>query len=122
MPVLRDHGVLGLEIAVDDASRVRRSQGPRDLAGDAERLADGKGALAAPGRAGVEQRAQRPPAHQLHGDEDVARVLADVVDGGDARIGDGRRRALRKRFQLVKEKLYEIGRREGLVPGGEQER
>jgi RNA polymerase sigma-70 factor (ECF subfamily) len=48
--------------------------------------------------------------------------LAEVLhQGGDPLDEDGRRREaarLRKRFQLVKERLYEMGRREGLFDDG----
>jgi len=47
-------------------------------------------------------------AQVLHDDE-VAPLEGDALKREAAR--------LRKRFQMVKEKLYEMGRREGLVPG-----
>lgn len=53
---------------------------------------------------------------------DLARVLHE--DDATPLEGEALKREaarLRKRFQLLKEKLYEMGRREGLVGGGEGE-
>ncbi len=53
---------------------------------------------------------------------DLARVLHEDDEApleGEALKREAAR--LRKRFQLLKEKLYEMGRREGLVPPGEPE-
>jgi RNA polymerase sigma-70 factor (ECF subfamily) len=48
--------------------------------------------------------------------EDLARVMS----GGEIEAGEALKREsarLRKRFQLIKEKLMEMGTREGLIPG-----
>jgi RNA polymerase sigma-70 factor (ECF subfamily) len=49
---------------------------------------------------------------------DLARVTLDVVDPGEEALKRESAR-LRKRFQLVKDRLVELGRREGLLPGDE---
>jgi RNA polymerase sigma-70 factor (ECF subfamily) len=52
--------------------------------------------------------------------KDLARVmLGDDGDAGDAALAKESQR-LRKRFQLLKEKLLEAGRRAGILGGGEE--
>ena len=54
---------------------------------------------------------------------ELAQVLHE--DEATSLVGEALKREaarLRKRFQLVKERLYEMGRREGLVPEGSGEK
>lgn len=79
--------VLALEVAVDDARRVRRRERRGGLAGDRQRLLDRQPA------APLEPRRERLPLEQLHGQEDDRRpiglgVVADVEDPADVRVGD----------------------------------
>ncbi|MBK7579740.1 MAG: sigma-70 family RNA polymerase sigma factor [Myxococcales bacterium] len=48
--------------------------------------------------------------------EELARVLSDASDDLDAATLKREASRLRKRFQLLKKKLLELGRKEGLVP------
>lgn len=54
---------------------------------------------------------------------DLARVLHEDDDAAlEGKALEREAARLRKRFQLVKERLYEMGRRAGLVSPGEPER
>ena len=96
--VLRDHHVLRLEVAVDDARRVRRRQ---SASGGEEDVQDLPASCAA-------RRAQplldRLPVDQLHRDEHAVAERAGVVDGDDVRVreaGDGARLAEQPRATLA---------------------
>ncbi len=74
-----DEDVRGLQVAVDDAPRVRGFQRVRDLDRDVEE-----------GRelewAGDQAVMKRFAVEQLHGDEGFALVLVDVIDGADVGV------------------------------------
>ena len=76
VPAGGEHDVLGLEVAVDDAARVQR----REPLGHLHRQ---RQALRRRHRV-AHPRAQGRAAHVLHGDEERALVLPDVVDAGNA--------------------------------------
>ncbi len=76
-PVGRAHDVLGLQIAMDDATGVGRRQRRGDVA---RRPQDVRGERP---RAAGDFLAQRPPVHVLRGDEQVAVVLFERVNGAD---------------------------------------
>ncbi len=79
-PVLRagrvDDHVLRLQVAVDDPARVRVVDGVRHLREEREEPAHGL-------RRVVEERAERRPLREVHGDVGAALVLAEVVDADD---------------------------------------
>ena len=77
--VARDHDVGGLDVAMDDAARVRR----RERAGDLDGIVERRGNRQRPLR---QQPIERRAVHQLHRDEGRPRVLADLVDGDDVRM------------------------------------
>ena len=83
-PVLPDHHVVGLEVAMDDAGAVSLGQRRRHLDADVDHRRDVE--LGASG--GV---AERPAVHELAGDEVRARRVADVVDRDDVRVVQRRR-------------------------------
>jgi hypothetical protein len=87
--VLRDHDVVGLEVAVLDPCRVRLGERVGHLHGDLERLA--RRELPA-----GQQVAQRAALDQLHRDPGDTRVLADVEHRDDVRVVErgGRARLL----------------------------
>ena len=75
-----DENVLGLEVAMDDAFRVRGSQAVRDLDGGPQQRLDRQ-------RPGRQEVAQRAPFDQLHREVRDAVRLADIVDGDDVGVG-----------------------------------
>ena len=77
---INDH-VVGLEVAVGDASLVRFGEPLSHLSGDAQGILDGHGAPA-------DVVTKSLTLHQLHGDENNALSLADFVNCGDVRVGD----------------------------------
>jgi hypothetical protein len=81
-PVGRQEDVRGLEVAVDDPGRVQGLEGAEDAAGERGRLRRRKGPAAQPVGQGLSLQ-------QLHGDEELAVVLADLVDLADVRVIDG---------------------------------
>ena len=81
--VARHHEVPGLQVPVHDARRVRLREAGRDLGGELEQLLHGEGTV-------LEHLLERPALHQLHRDEARPLVLADLVDGGDVRMVEGR--------------------------------
>src|SRR2546422_7650303 len=77
-PVLIEHDVVGLDVAVHDPALVRVREGPGDLDED---LADfGRGERAA----GGEHARERLAAQELHDEVDDAAALADAIDRDDA--------------------------------------
>ena len=101
--VLRDHQVLGLQVPVDDAGGVGLGQALGGLDGDIEQP------LGRQRLAGGDELAQGLSLDQLHGDVEGAVGLADVVDGQDVGMIQGRGRA-----GLLLEALAAIGiRRDG---------
>ncbi len=83
-PVGADHDVAGLEVAVDDAARVRGREPLRDLCGQVERLIELE-------PSGHEPLAQAAVAQVLHRDVRDASGLADVVNRDDVRMVEGGR-------------------------------
>jgi hypothetical protein len=81
-----DEDVRGLDIAMDDALRMRRHQRLGDLQRQAEH-----GFRFQP--RGCEQFGERAPFERLHDDEVRAFVLVDVVDRADVRMVERRSRA-----------------------------
>jgi hypothetical protein len=75
-----------LEVAVHDAARVQRGERRQHAERDRYRLRDGQGAA---GKA----LAEGLPLEQLHGDEQLAVILTDVVELADVGMIDARRRA-----------------------------
>ena len=82
MPAIGQEDVPRLDVAMDDAVGVGRVQGVGDLDADVHQLMDLE-------RTGQQPIAQGLPLHQLHDDEGVALVIADVVDGADVRVVQG---------------------------------
>ncbi len=76
----------GLDIAMNNAFRVRRFQRVRDLDGQLEQHIHRESLLPDP-------QLERLPFEQLHGDEIAAIGLPDLVDGADIRMVQSRRRA-----------------------------
>ena len=103
--VARQHHVLGLEVAVDDAGGVRAGEALGQLAGDVEHL---------PGRErvlGADEVAQRRPVHELHDGEGQPRRLADLVDRDDVGVveGGGRARLLGESAEAVRDRGEGLG-------------
>jgi hypothetical protein len=73
--------VRGLEVAVHDPARVQRLQGREDAEADGQGLGDAQ-------RPALEALGERLPLQQLHGDEHLPAVLADLVDLADVRVVD----------------------------------
>ena len=102
MAVRGQHDVVGLDVTVDDALVVGLGQAIRDLDRDLDRVLQVELLVR-------DQRSQRPPFHELHGDEDRAVLLVDVVDLRDGGVRDRRRRA-----RLTHEAAPPIGIRDEL--------
>ena len=83
LPARGHEDVGGLEVAVDDALRVGRLEGVRDLDPEVEERAELERPLPDPLR-------ERLPLEQLHGDEVLPLVLLDRVDRADAGVVEGR--------------------------------
>ena len=79
-PVAREEDVVRLEVAMDDPRRVRRRETAPGVEEDGDNLAPCAGRL--------EPRAERPPFDELHRDEDLLAVGADVVHGDDVGVGE----------------------------------
>jgi hypothetical protein len=77
-PVLADQGVLGLEVAVDEAGLV----GGGEAASGLQEHGDDLG----PRPRLTQPLAQGLAAHELHGEEDLVAGLADLVDVDDVRV------------------------------------
>ncbi len=95
MPLAGHQHVLGLEVAVDDAARVRRGQALRHLRRPVQRSGQRDGPLAEPGP-------ERLALEQLGDEVGLAVVDAHVVEGHHVRVGH---RADQPRFSL--EALHE---------------
>ena len=76
MASLRDENVGGFDVAVDDAFSVRRVQSFRNLDRSIQNAFDFH-------RAPADALLQRLTLQHLHGDEPLALVLADFVDGAN---------------------------------------
>ena len=83
--VPRDHDVVGLDVAVEDARVVGLGQTLGDLEGDLDRPQEVELAVG-------DELADGPAVDVFHGDEQDAVDFVDVVDLGDGRMGDGRGR------------------------------
>ena len=101
--VAGDHHVLGLEIAMHDAARVR---GGDALARSAARSATARRGGSAPR---VEPGAQRLAVHELRDDERRAAVLGELEDREDVRM-----RELRDAHRLALEPRERVGIRREL--------
>ena len=84
--VRREEHVRRLEVAVDDAARVQRGQRGQHAEADRHRLGDAQ-------RPAPQALGERLALEQLHGDEQLAAVLADLVDLADVRMVDAGRGA-----------------------------
>ncbi len=82
-PLWPDHHIVGLEIAVNDARVMRFDQRRRNLDPNLQRRREVRGRAAG-------KLAQRHAVDELVGDEGRACGLADVVDGNDVRMIQGR--------------------------------
>ena len=74
--VAANHHVLWLDVAMNDALRMSRTEGSRDLQRDVDRIAQRQAACAQP-------RAERLALDKLHRDERRGFRLADLEDGDD---------------------------------------
>ena len=94
----RDHDVGALDVAVDDALVMGLAQAGGHLAGDLQGLLRLQ-------RSAPELVLERLAVHELHGDIGPVLVLADLVDGADVRVVQGR-----GGLGLDEETLFEVGR------------
>ena len=103
--VARQHHVLGLEVAVDDAGRVRPGQPLGQLAADVQDLPDRQRLL------GPNQVAQRRAIDELHDGEGQPGRLADLVDGDDVGVVErrGRARLLGESAEAVRDRGEGLG-------------
>ena len=79
-PIGAEEHVLGLQVAVDDAARVRGGETARDLLGHIERLAR------RPGDPRSQCLAQRRAGQEFGGNERHAVTRAGVIDGDNVRM------------------------------------
>ena len=79
-PVGRDEDVVGLEVAVDDARRVGGAEPRADRADDLDRAPDPERPFA------LEEPPERLPFDELHREEALAAVLADVERARDVLV------------------------------------
>jgi hypothetical protein len=82
-PVLVEHQVLGLDVAVDHATPVRVGQGVGDVAHDGARLVHRE-------RPGAEPGAKALAGQELHGDEWLVAVALEGEERGDVGMVQGR--------------------------------
>src|SRR5688572_15996213 len=80
-PVITDHDVLGLDIAVNDSLAVRRAKARSDLGGVLEQLIGRESSL--------HQLSEGLALDQLRRDERTAVDIADLVDGEYVRMIEG---------------------------------
>jgi 1,6-anhydro-N-acetylmuramate kinase len=83
MPARRQEYIGGLDVAMDDALRVCGVERIGDLDRLADHRIDGQGLPA-------DSMFERPPLQQLHHDEVLACMIADVVNRADIRVVQGR--------------------------------
>ena len=81
----REHDVRGLDVAMGDVMAMGERERLGHLRRDRQGLVERESALRA-GQTG----GQRLPLQQLHHEERMALVIADVVHGADVRMGEGR--------------------------------
>ena len=119
-PVGGQERVRGLEVAVERPARVERRERREHLARERHRLGDGQ-------RPALEAIGERLALEQLHGDEQLPAVLADLVDLAHVRVVDARRGA-RLAPEALAGRLVGLGDRldrdlapEALVLGGEDD-
>jgi hypothetical protein len=86
LATIREEYIRRLDVAMDDALRVRRIQGIRNLSRQVQ-----QGRFA--NRPYLNPLLERLPLQQLHGDEGLAFVLIDVVYGADVGVIECRRGA-----------------------------
>ncbi len=82
-PFRRDHDVRRLQVAVDDADRVRLGECVRDLDRITQNVVE-RQAL------GGNQLVEAPAGDELHGDEVRALILANLIDMDDVGVIEGR--------------------------------
>jgi len=82
-PAVGEHDILRLEVAMEDAERVRRLETVCDLNTDREHQLDAC-------RTARDQQIQRLAGDELHHDISFFACFADFVDGADIRMLDGR--------------------------------
>ena len=86
VPLVGEHDVLGLQIAMHDAGLVRLRERIGHLAGDLKRLLERRSPAS-------QQLPEGRAFDELHHDEELAVELADVVDGDDAGVVQRGRRS-----------------------------
>ncbi|GAA3196309.1 hypothetical protein GCM10010486_77370 [Nonomuraea roseoviolacea subsp. carminata] len=112
--VLGEQHVVRLDVAVQDAGRVRGAQRLQQLQADLRHPGRGQRPLLA------HQLAQRPRPDELHDDPRVAAFLQHVVDGRHAGVRDparGPRLAEGAHAEHVALRTVEVGRRVDLLDG-----